>query len=419
MQKLINYSKIFCRNTILEHKTAFNMLFNILNKLNNLKQSLQLYNTIYIDVSVYSKSDSKTGIQRVIREVIYQILLDEIILPKIKFVIATQKIGYRTVDYHVADDMPIFDISSAKNFIHPNRHDIFLGLDFCPNIIPYHLTTFIQWKLKGVAFEWILYDLLPVTNPEWFTTSIQNNFIPWLKTIFLLADKVLCISHTVEKEARVFSKTLEIQPSLATIKLGQGFNVKTANYEKLKTSILTTSYLCDKYILMVGTLEPRKGHLPVIQAFTKLWLSSSTDYSLILVGRQGWLVENLIKDIEASQFYNKKLIWLNDVEDTSLGDLYEKSKGVIVASFNEGYGLPLIEGLSFNKPVLARDIPVFNEIAKNHPSVTFFKSNKIDIEYELKNWLSNLTIALHQPSLSYSSWQTTWEDIKASFIKRS
>jgi hypothetical protein len=124
--------------------------------------------------------------------------------------------------------------------------------------------------------------------------------------------------------------------------------------------------------LMVGTLEPRKGHRVAIEAFEKLWADGS-DAKLVIVGKVGWGIGHLTDWIHVHPEFGERLIWHEKVDDEELAALYASCDALIAASFAEGFGLPLVEAGHFGKSVLASDIPVFREVAKGAASAHFFK----------------------------------------------
>jgi len=73
----------------------------------------------------------------------------------------------------------------------------------------------------------------------------------------------------------------------------------------------------------------------------------------------GWRVDDLLDAIVTHPEFGRRLIWLDDVDDAGLIEALQSSRGVLVGSLAEGFGLPLIEALGHGKPVLARDLPVF------------------------------------------------------------
>src|SRR5690606_5090572 len=114
--------------------------------------------------------------------------------------------------------------------------------------------------------------------------------------------------------------------------------------------------------LMVGTIESRKGYDQVLDAFDQLWGEGSVE-RLVIVGRQGWLVDDLVQRILQHPENGHRLFWLSDVSDEALVKLYERTDALIMASEAEGFGLPLIEAAKHGIPLIARDLPVFREVA--------------------------------------------------------
>jgi glycosyltransferase involved in cell wall biosynthesis len=122
---------------------------------------------------------------------------------------------------------------------------------------------------------------------------------------------------------------------------------------------------------MVGTLEPRKGYLQAIEAFTQLW-ENGVDVNLVIVGRAGWQqlppdqqrsIPQLLARLANHPEKGRRLFWLDGPSDEFLELIYSSVNGLLAASEDEGFGLPLIEAAQKGLPILARDIPVFREVA--------------------------------------------------------
>ena len=123
--------------------------------------------------------------------------------------------------------------------------------------------------------------------------------------------------------------------------------------------------------LMVGTLEPRKAYEEVLEAFERLW-QEGLPLNLVLVGKQGWMVEELVEQLRSHHELNRRLFWLEGISDEYLEQVYLVCTCLIAASYGEGFGLPLIEAAQHKLPIIARDIPVFREVAGEN--AFFFKS---------------------------------------------
>jgi len=126
--------------------------------------------------------------------------------------------------------------------------------------------------------------------------------------------------------------------------------------------------------LMVGTVEPRKGYIQVIDAFTTLW-ERGVRVNLVIVGKEGWLglpdserrsIPDIIRRLRKHPELGKHLLWLDGASDEFLQKIYSACTCLIAASEGEGFGLPLIEAAQHGIPIIARDIPVFREVAGQH-----------------------------------------------------
>jgi glycosyltransferase involved in cell wall biosynthesis len=83
----------------------------------------------------------------------------------------------------------------------------------------------------------------------------------------------------------------------------------------------------------------------------------------VIVGKKGWVVDGLLTKLESHPELGKRLFWLQGVSDEYLVKIYESSTCLIAASEGEGFGLPLIEAAQHGIPIIARDLPVFKEVA--------------------------------------------------------
>jgi len=109
-------------------------------------------------------------------------------------------------------------------------------------------------------------------------------------------------------------------------------------------------------------LEPRKGHAQVLAGFELLW-ERDLSLNLVIVGKRGWMLEAFVARLESHPELGKRLFWLDAVSDECLEDLYRRSTCVLAASEGEGFGLPLVEAAQREKPIIARSLPVFREVA--------------------------------------------------------
>jgi glycosyltransferase involved in cell wall biosynthesis len=172
---------------------------------------------------------------------------------------------------------------------------------------------------------------------------------------------------------------------------------------------------------MVGTIEPRKGYLQTIDAFTRLW-EDGAEINLIIAGNEGWKslpnhmrrsIPLIIKRIRNHKEFGKRLFWHEGISDEYLEKLYDASTCLIAASEGEGFGLPLIEAAQHKLPIICRDIPVFREVAGEH-AYYFSAINAGQLADEINKWLAMYGSNLH-PQSSTMPW-LTWKQSAAKLL---
>ncbi|MCW8470719.1 glycosyltransferase [Fluoribacter gormanii] len=330
----------------------------------------------FVDISVLINHDVKTGIQRVTRSILKRLLESPPPGYRVEPVYASPTHAYRYArkfSLHLLscasdgfEDMPI-DVREG---------DILLGLDLSPTLVPIHEEYLRNLHRKGVSIYFIVYDLLPILLPQKFTPEAERAHISWIKSISMF-DGALCISKSVADEVSDYLSNLKLSNphpfKIGYFHLGADIenSLPTMGIHSDEEQVLQ-QLKADPTFVMVGTIEPRKGHQLVLSAFELLW-SQGVRVNLVIVGKEGWEVKKLIKKLREHQELSKKLFWLERVSDEYLEKIYTSSTCMIAASEGEGFGLPLIEAAKYKLPIIARDIKIFREVAGNN--ATYFNSN--------------------------------------------
>ncbi|MBI4004923.1 glycosyltransferase family 4 protein, partial [Candidatus Roizmanbacteria bacterium] len=104
------------------------------------------------------------------------------------------------------------------------------------------------------------------------------------------------------------------------------------------------------YLLYVGTLQPRKNILTLIDAFHKLWKQIQT-YKLVIVGKKGWLYEEIFTKVQELNL-QEQVVFTDYLPDDQLVALYKNAFCFILPSLYEGFGIPVLEAMSFSCPVI-------------------------------------------------------------------
>jgi glycosyltransferase involved in cell wall biosynthesis len=264
-----------------------------------------------------------------------------------------------------------------------------------------------------------VHDLLPLLKPEWFTPRASRRFRAWMRALALLADGAFCTSRTGTAALRAVLE--ERFPSLRPGVRLDWFHLG-ADVEASAPSTGISAELRHRIdvlrgrmnILVVGTIEPRKAHAQALAAFESLW-NAGHEVNLVLVGQAGWLSESLTARLRNHSEAGHRLHWFEQISDEALEDLYRLANGVFVPSFDEGFGLPLVEAARHGKPLLLREIPIFRELAGSN--ATFFSAaDARQLGAELATWVKEL----RQGSAVSSRGMTclTWRESTQALLDR-
>ncbi|HJR15018.1 MAG TPA: glycosyltransferase family 1 protein [Rhodanobacteraceae bacterium] len=246
-------------------------------------------------------------------------------------------------------------------------------------------------RRRGVRVWFVCNDTLPLDHPEWFRAAVHESFQAWLRTVATVADGVACISRATEAGLRQWLDAWHVQRerplTLACFALGadiEPFAPGTARLADEESALLKRLHKKPTF-LMVGTLEPRKGHAQTLEAFNLLW-ARGDDVGLVIVGLPGWMTDIVQRRIRHHDEFGQRLFWFMGASDAMLERLYATCTLLLAPSEGEGFGLPLIEAARHGLPILCRDLPVFREVAGEH--ATYFSGHDAEsLARAIRAWL--------------------------------
>lgn len=373
---------------------------------------------LLLDVSELVQRDAMTGIQRVVKSILKELLNSppaEYMVRPIYFD-GTQ---YRYADRFASKFLNASDQDLPDEIVEFNQDDTYLSLDlnaaFTSLVHDFHH----HLRCIGVHLYFVVYDILLVQRPDWWPAGTSDLFEQWLRSISQVATGLVCISESVAEEVRCWLKGHSPQRpdelQIRSFHLGAdlGNSMPTKGMPDDAQSVLATLKSRISF-LMVGTVEPRKGHAQTLATFEQLW-DSGHEINLVIVGKAGWLVDSLVRRLRAHPELNRRLFWLNGVSDQYLGMIYAASTCLIVASEGEGFGLPLIEAAQHGLPIIARDIPVFREVAGDH-AFYISANNSVELAAAIQEWLALYATDEH-PKSDAMSW-LTWKRSAANLIEQ-
>jgi glycosyltransferase involved in cell wall biosynthesis len=349
--------------------------------------------SLFVDISSIAQGDLKTGIQRVVRSLLKSFLMRKNLGYCVVPVRMTPEHGYVTAIRYGEKllNLPIGTMPEEPIDIH--RGDIIFMLDVAFNLAfslnEMRLQILCNAQNAGAKVWYVVYDLLPLQFPEYFPDGTSEMFFDWLKNV-IKSDGALAISRTIANDLKVWHDK-QNQGSWKIPQIGW-FHLGATIKDSVPTEgipgngdVFLNKLQERPTFLMVGTIEPRKGHIQTLTAFRNLW-AEGIDANLLIIGRKGWDAR-LVKNLESAHPEKDRcLFWLHDASDEYLEKIYQASSCLIAASEGEGFFLPLIEAARYELPILARDLPVFREVAGEHAAY-FSGLDAESLAQAVRDWL--------------------------------
>jgi glycosyltransferase involved in cell wall biosynthesis len=354
------------------------------------------------------RHDAQTGIQRVVRAVWSELRRRSGAGFEVLPVFANTSHGYC---YAPVDFLQSKLVTASPTPVCVRPGDKFLGLDLSAHLLPKYRRQVRAWRAHGATVHLIVYDLLPLERPAWFTSSAVNHFRKWFHLLAHEADQAICISDHVASELyrRLRIAGAVREPRIGRLRMGAdiGASLPSKGVGEDVRQILERMRFRPA-VLTVGTVEPRKGYEAALAAFAHLWRTRQDAPDLVIVGKAGWKTKKLQAQIRSHPEFGRRLHWFDQMSDEGLGLLYEACRGLLMASRGEGWGLPLLEAATHRRCVLARDLPVFRE--HGLLNIIYFSDDRAE---QLGDRLMELVnLSQHPaPSAELPSWSTCVDEL--------
>jgi len=187
-----------------------------------------------------------------------------------------------------------------------------------------------------------VHDLTFLRYPQFVTAGSRRYYNAQIKAAVQQADHLLADSAATKSDLMVMLNVPEEKITVHMLGVEERFRPLSvdilAGYQRKLN-------LPERYILFVGTFEPRKNILGLLQAYQQLVRQIPGAPPLLLVGRRGWLFEETMAEIAALKL-GTRVIWREDISDEALPTVYNLAEALVMPSFYEGFGFPALEAMA-------------------------------------------------------------------------
>ncbi len=275
-----------------------------------------------------------------------------------------------------------------------------------------YLLPALNFFMPAVIIIFDLTTFLPeIKETHKKTTRLREGMV--LKLAIKNSIKSIAISANTKQDA---VKWFKVDPN----KIKVIYGAASSRYCLIKNTeqinkILTKHQLPNKFILTVGTLEPRKNHKRLIEAYNHLInYRNLADFKLVMVGKKGWYYDEIFAKVKQLKL-EKKVIFTDYLPDDDLPYLYNAATCFVYPSLYEGFGLPVIEAMACGCPVITSNISSLPEVV-GEAAILVNPYNSDEIARALAEVLTNssLRYKLRRDGLKQAqkfSWARTATEI--------
>jgi glycosyltransferase involved in cell wall biosynthesis len=275
---------------------------------------------------------------------------------------------------------------------------------------------------EGFRFVLFCHDVIPELFPHYYKAADVKMHHDYCHRAFGAADLVICNSRRIEADVRAWCEAQGIAlHATAVCRLGADIGVCGGAGVEMSdtTASLPAGLERDHYALFVSTIEPRKGHRLIYDVWVKLLdagIPQRAGFRLVFAGREGWMVDDLMRDLRLDPRLAGTLVVLTDASDATVAALYRDAAFCLYPSRYEGYGLPLIEAFWHGKAVLASTGGAVPEVVGDF-SPCLDPTDTEAWQHMLETWIGDPSARLpYETRIRMSFCPRSWEEAAEEFF---
>jgi FkbM family methyltransferase len=356
---------------------------------------------VVVDVSHTISHDLHTGIQRVVRETVSRWIDADRPVSLVHFDagamcprllsegeakrIQSWREHLSSSGSHIAQRAPK---EESGDVLVPWRSHLIL-----PELVaePHRCESYRALASAGVldSLALIGYDLIPMTAAETVTDGMTANFGQYLAMV-KHADRVAAISRATARDFEAFTEMAASQglsgPEVVPFELPT--EVPELSGEQLERARTTLGVGTAPVVLVVGSHEPRKNHLAVLEAAERIW-EQGEEFDLLMIGGSGWKSEEFDEVVEQLVAAGRSVNVRKRSTETELWAAYRLARFSVFPSLLEGFGLPVAESLATGTPVITSNFGSMAEIAERGGCVVVDPLDVDEIERAMSSLLTD------------------------------
>ena len=260
----------------------------------------------------------------------------------------------------------------------------------------------------------VIYDLTYIEHPEFMSTRAQHDLENIVPRTIKRSDFIVTIS---ESSSHAIQKFYRLASSQITITHVPPLDIKSMPDETAKQTLKPLGIL-QPFILFLGNLEPRKNLLVLLDAYKSLAPDMRKKFALVIAGGKGWHDDEIQTALTEMQNDGHNIILPGYVNDVQRAALFTNASAFVLPSHYEGFGMTLLEAMSYETPVLASDIEIFHEVC-GKAALYFDPSSPSQLKSRLDDVLNDKKAAGHLVKAGKQNLNRfSWDEVTSTIYKR-
>ncbi|MDW8849261.1 glycosyltransferase family 1 protein [Flavobacterium sp. MMLR14_040] len=232
-----------------------------------------------------------------------------------------------------------------------NKIDVVHSLHYSFPILP--------MKVKKVV---TLHDMTFFLYPNFHKKINVFFFTNMIKFSVKCCDEIICVSEATKRDVfNILNVKKDLREKFVVVPLGVDDRKEIVLNGKDSNILLKHSLEPKKYLLFIGTIEPRKNIKSILEAYSMIH-EKYLDYKLVIVGRKGWHYDNVYQTVEELKL-GDRIVFTDFVTENEKNNLLANCYLFLYPSFYEGFGIPVLEAMSFGIPTITSKISSMPEVS--------------------------------------------------------
>ncbi|HXH26775.1 MAG TPA: glycosyltransferase family 1 protein [Candidatus Acidoferrum sp.] len=265
----------------------------------------------------------------------------------------------------------------------------------------------LELRGSGIKLIQIIHDIGPTVCPQFFE-PVAVSPADYNSKIVPAASLVLAVSHNTKRELTQWLEGQKLHvPKIEVFRLGEDLQV-TKTERPHEEAFKHSGLKGNDFILSVGTIEAKKNHLLYYYAYKLAKVRNIKLPKLVIVGRKGWLGDMALALLTKDPEIKDNIIPLLDASDEELSWLYDKCLFSVLASFHEGWGIPIAESVSRGVPCLCSNTSSMVEVAEGFVE-HFSPASPDELLAGIEHWLDPKKLQAARSKTKHYK-QFSWND---------